>query len=40
MTGLLAAHGTELLAFLEAHGIVGSDRTVITLPANGRESVQ
>jgi hypothetical protein len=41
MTSLLDAGGGELLEFLEAHGIVGSDKqTVVVLPANGRESVQ
>jgi hypothetical protein len=38
MSALLAAQGGELLAFLEEHGIVGADKTVIVLPENNRES--
>jgi septal ring factor EnvC (AmiA/AmiB activator) len=38
MTSLLDAGGGELLEFLEAHGIVGSDKqAVVVLPANNRE---
>jgi hypothetical protein len=40
MQALLDAGGGELLEFLEAHGIVGADKTVIVLPENGREKMQ
>jgi hypothetical protein len=41
MRALLDAGGGELLEFLEAHGIVGSDKqTVVVLPSNNRESIQ
>jgi hypothetical protein len=38
MKALLESQGSELLEFLEVHGIVGADKTVIVLPANNRES--
>jgi hypothetical protein len=38
MKALLESQGSELLEFLEAHGIVGSDKqAVVVLPSNGRE---
>jgi hypothetical protein len=41
MKALLESQGSELLEFLEAHGITGSEKeTVIVLPSNNRESVQ
>jgi hypothetical protein len=41
MSALLASHGDELIAFLEAHGIIGADKqTVVVLPSNNRESMQ
>jgi hypothetical protein len=36
MAGLLAAHGDEIVAYLAARGI-GSDKSVIVLPGNGRD---
>jgi hypothetical protein len=36
MEGLLQAHGDTLLAWLAANGII-ADKTVVVLPANGRE---
>jgi hypothetical protein len=41
LTAMLEAYRAELLEFLEAHGITGSDKqSVVILPSNGRESVQ
>jgi septal ring factor EnvC (AmiA/AmiB activator) len=41
LTAMLEAYEAELVAFLEARGIVGSDKqTVVVLPPNGREAVQ
>jgi hypothetical protein len=40
MTSLLDAGGGELLEFLEKHGIVGSDKTVVVLPSNGLEKMR
>ena len=37
MKALLAAHGDELMEFLAERGIIGSDKTVVVLPHNGRE---
>ncbi len=37
MEGLLLAHGDELMAYLAARGILGSDKTVVVLPNNGRD---
>jgi hypothetical protein len=37
LKALLESQGDELLAFLAERGIVGSDKTVIVLPANNRE---
>jgi hypothetical protein len=37
MKSLLAAHGDELMEFLAERGVVGSDKTVVILPSNGRE---
>jgi hypothetical protein len=38
LKALLESQGDELLSFLAAHGIIGSDkRTVVVLPANNRE---
>jgi hypothetical protein len=37
MEGMLLAHGDDLLKFLEKHGIVGSDKTVVIIPSNGRD---
>jgi hypothetical protein len=40
MQGLLAAFGDELIAFLASRSIVGTDKTVVMLPENGREKMQ
>jgi hypothetical protein len=42
LTAILQAYEGELIKWLEARGIVGSDKetVVIALPSNGRESVQ
>jgi hypothetical protein len=40
MRSLLELQGHELLEFLEVHGIVGSDKTVVILPDNNREALQ
>jgi hypothetical protein len=40
MRALLDAHGDELEAWLAERGIVGSDKTVVVLPSNNRESMQ
>jgi hypothetical protein len=37
LKALLDSQGDELLSFLARHGIVGSDKTVVALPHNGRE---
>jgi hypothetical protein len=37
MESLLDAFGDQLLAWLAERGIIGSDKTVVVLPANGRE---
>jgi hypothetical protein len=37
MKALLESQGSELLEFLEVHGIVGSDKTVVILPNNNRK---
>jgi hypothetical protein len=37
LKALLESHGDELVAFLAERGIIGSDKTVIVLPASGRE---
>jgi hypothetical protein len=38
MKALLDLQGDVLMEWLQARGIVGSDKSVIVLPANGRES--
>jgi hypothetical protein len=40
MKVLLEAYGSDLLAWLPEQGIVGSDKTVVVLPSNGREKMQ
>jgi hypothetical protein len=40
MKALLAAHGDELMEFLAERGVIGSDKTVVVLPENGREKMQ
>jgi hypothetical protein len=37
MKALLESEGDELLEWLAARGIVGSDKTVVVLPSNNRE---
>jgi hypothetical protein len=37
LIGFLVAHGNDLLKWLAEHGIIGSDKTVVILPENGRE---
>jgi hypothetical protein len=37
MKALLSAHGDELMEFLAERGVVGSDKTVVVLPHNGRD---
>jgi hypothetical protein len=38
MSGLLQAHGDVLMEWLAERGIVGSDKTVVILPSNGRSA--
>jgi hypothetical protein len=40
LTAMLEAYEGELIEWLEARGIVGSDKTVVVLPNNNRESMQ
>ena len=40
MKALLDTQGDVLMEWLVERGIVGVDKTVIVLPANGREAVQ
>jgi hypothetical protein len=40
MRALLDAHGDELEAWLAERAAIGSDKTVVVLPSNGREKMQ